>query len=97
MEELIRDEELFFQRFDLDLESLSESERGSLSKAGTSLIQKLSENDYIVLKSGSSYCGVPNSILIGGESFSNVKGYFLKLVSELGIPYFTSGNFYMKI
>ena len=94
-----------YQEFKLDTEEmrrklskLNEAERRNWNptKARKTLVEKLTEKGFTVLGSNASYCGIPESILVGGQLEMGHKEEFYKLSRELGLA-FSSGVFYTNI
>lgn len=87
-----------FQRFDLNLEAMiniekEEAKKLNLPGAGKTLRKELLSKGYSVLESNSSYCGVPESIIVSGEFGMNHKEDFYNIASSLGLN-FSSGPYY---
>ncbi len=59
------------------------------------LIQKLKDGGYNVLVSGTSYDGIPISIIVGAErgDHNGIKMDFYSIIDGLGL-WFSSGNWY---
>ena len=90
---------LIFQRFDLDLEAmtqLSKEELSNLLGAGRNLTRGLLEEGYSILESNETFCGINNSIIVGGEYGQDHKVDFYGLANILGLRYYKSGQYYTQ-
>lgn len=91
-----------FQRFDLVKEKMEEfirEERASSNpstqlESGRAIRKELSKRGYDVLFSNVSYCGVPESIIMGGEFGKMHKDDFYSVAGKLGL-FFKSGDCYL--
>ncbi len=89
-----------FQRFNLDLEGMTQLGREellslNLPQAGRTLRQELAQIGYTVLESSDSLSGVPVSVIVGGEFGMQHKDDFYKLAERLGLRY-SSGEYYTQ-
>lgn len=63
-------------------------------ESGRTIRKELSKRGYEVLFSNVSYCGVPESIIVGGEHGKMHKDDFYRVAGKLGL-FFKSGDFYI--
>ena len=92
-----------FQSFKLDLETIAKLAREltpeqlkelSLPQKRETLVREMLKKGYDVLTGSHNYCGLPETILIGGEIGMNHKQDFYELARKLGLTQFSSGECY---
>ena len=89
---------LTFQRFDLDLEAMTqlsseELSRLDLPRAGSELTRELLKKGYSLLESDEIFSGINTSIIVGGEYYQNPEGNFYELVNALGLRYISKHHY----
>ena len=88
-----------YQTFNLVEEEEEKKNPEQIQKGrGENLVKELKNKGYIVLVSGDYFCGVPISIIVGGEveaELPNIKKDFARITHSLGIAY-RSGRWYQE-